>query len=149
LTNFWIIHIGNSHQVIDVQVYLNHFEIGRGTSDVIIEAAAANCVRQCLQNSTVTLLEPVVSLEITVDEKFQHIVVDDLNRRRFVMEGIDVKHGNKVISGTAPLSELMGYSTALRTISSGLGTFSMQFSHYQRIVTSVEEDKVFKEVRGF
>jgi translation elongation factor EF-G len=82
--------------VIDVEVFLNHFELGRGTSEVIIEAAAAACVRQCLQSAVVSLLEPIVSLEITVDERFQHVVVDDLNRRRFLMEGVDVRHGNKV-----------------------------------------------------
>lgn len=123
--------------------------MGRGTSETIIEAAAATCVRQALRDASATLLEPIVHLEVVVDERFQHVVVDDLNRRRFSMEGVDTKHGNKVIRGTAPLSELMGYSTALRTISSGLGTLSMHFSHYQEVTNSIEEDKILRRVRGF
>jgi len=132
-----------------VEILLNFFLVGRGTSETIIEAAAAHCIRQCMKSAPVTLLEPVVSLEVIVDERFQSIVVDDLSRRRFSMEGVDVKHGNKVIYGTAPLSELMGYSTVLRTISSGLGTYSMHFRHHQRVVSSLEEEKIVKTVRGF
>jgi elongation factor G len=53
------------------------------------------------------------------------------------------------IIGNAPLSELMGYSTILRTISSGLGTFSMSFSHYELVNNPSEEQKIMQTVRGF
>lgn len=68
----------------------------KGTSDTIIEAASASCTKQCLQNVFMELLEPIVRLEIIVDEKFQQFVIDDLNRRRFQMELVDSKHGNQV-----------------------------------------------------
>jgi len=55
----------------------------------------------------------------------------------------------QVISGCAPLSELMGYSTALRMLSSGLGTFSMQLSHYQLVNTIMQETKIIEDIRGF
>jgi len=88
-------------------------------------------------------------LEITVDEPHQRVVLDDLHRRRFSLQFVDERHGNKVISGTAPLSELMGYSTALRTVSSGMGTFAMQFNHYQLVNSPMEEQKIVTQVRGF
>ncbi|ODM96936.1 Ribosome-releasing factor 2, mitochondrial [Orchesella cincta] len=138
-----------SFPVINVEIALNHLEVARGTSDTILEAAAASCVRECLQNSSVVFLEPFVQLEITVDENYTSAVLDDLNRRRFLLDSVDVKHGNKVILGTAPLSELLGYSTILRTISSGLGTYSMQFSHYKQVVTLMDENKIIEQIRGF
>ncbi|CAL8100955.1 unnamed protein product [Orchesella dallaii] len=138
-----------SFPVVDVDIVLNHLEVARGTSETILEAAAASCVRECLQDSSMVFLEPFVQLEITVDENYSSAVLDDLNRRRFTLDSVDTKHGNKVLLGIAPLSELLGYSTILRTISSGLGTYSMQFSHYNRIVNVMDENKVIEQIRGF
>ncbi|CAG7834480.1 unnamed protein product [Allacma fusca] len=135
--------------VINVEVSLNWFQTTKFTSDTIVEAAAASCVRQALQETPVVLLEPLVTLEIIVDAKYQTQVSDDLNRRRFQLEVMDQKHGNKILIGLAPLGELLGYATALRTLSSGLGTFSLQFSHYQKVVNPYDEDKIAKQVRGF
>jgi len=114
-----------------------------------VEAAAASCLRDCVKEGRIYILEPVVTLEATVDENYQRVVLDDLNRRRFILEAIDVRHGNKVIRGTAPLSELLGYSTILRTISSGLGTFSSHFSHHQLVNNPAEEQKIVSQLRGF
>jgi elongation factor G len=132
-----------------VEVSLNWFETTKFTSDTIVEAAAASCIRQALQETTVVLLEPIVRLEIIVDARYQSRVSDDLNRRRFQLESMDHKQDNKILIGLAPLGELMGYSTALRTLSSGLGTFSMQFSHYQKVMNPYEEEKIATQVRGF
>lgn len=82
--------------MINVEVTLHWFETTRGTSDTIIEAASASCFRDCIKDTNIYLLEPIVSLEVTVDENYQRVVLDDLNRRRFVLEIIDVRHGNKV-----------------------------------------------------
>jgi len=138
-----------SFPVINMDVVLNHLEVSRGTSDTILEAATASCLRECLQLASIVLLEPIFQLEITVDENYQSAVNGDLNKRRFLLELIELKHGNKVIHGTVPLSELMGYSTALRSVSSGLGTYFMQFSHYKPIVNQIDEERVIREVRGF
>jgi len=138
-----------SFPITDIEVKLHWLEIGKGTSDTIIEAAAASCFRECVKEATIYLTEPIMALEITVDEPHQRFVLDDLHRRRFSLQFLDERHGNKVILGTAPLSELMGYSTALRTVSSGMGTFSMQFDHYQLVNNPMEEQKIITKVRGF
>lgn len=88
--------INPPQQMIDIEVTLHWFETGRGTSDTIVEAAAASCLRDCVKEGMIYLLEPVVSLVVTVDEKYQRVVLDDLNRRRFILEAVDIRHGNKV-----------------------------------------------------
>jgi translation elongation factor EF-G len=79
-----------------VEVIVHWFETTRHTSEAIIEAACSSCLRECLQEATVFLLEPIVSLEIIVEENYQRMVLDDLNRRRFLLESIDYRHGNNV-----------------------------------------------------
>jgi len=79
-----------------VETILHWFETTRHTSEAIIEAATATCFRECLHEVTVSLLEPVVALEIIVDENYQSAVLDDLNRRRFILESIDFRYGNNV-----------------------------------------------------
>ena len=77
---------------------LHWFETTRQTSETIIEAAAASCVRQALAEAVCVLLEPMVKLEITTDAKYQSKIMDDLNRRRFQLEVVDQKHDQKVWS---------------------------------------------------
>lgn len=84
-------------QVVHVDILLNHLEVARGTSETILEAAAAFCIRECLQEACMVFLEPFVQMEITVDENYVASVMDDLNRRRFLLESVDYKHGNKVL----------------------------------------------------
>lgn len=83
-------------QVVNIEVLLNHLEVARGTSDTILEAAAAACLRECLLSSNTIFLEPFVRLEITVDENYVTAVNSDLNKRRFLLESVDLKYGNKV-----------------------------------------------------
>jgi translation elongation factor EF-G len=80
----------------NIEVTLHWFEISKWTSDTIMEAAAAACFRECVQKSHIYLLEPVVFLDVTVDERYQRNVLDDLHRRRFVLQEVNHKHGNKV-----------------------------------------------------
>lgn len=61
-----------------------------------MEAAAAACIRESIQNAGTIFLEPFVQLDITVDQNYMSAVLDDLNRRRFLLETVDMKHGNKV-----------------------------------------------------
>ena len=74
-------------------------------------------------------------------------IVGDLNRRRGVMRGMDDKNGAKVVKADVPLSEMFGYVTQLRTMSSGRATSSMEFSHYTEAPRNVAEEVVAK-VKG-
>ncbi|XP_029673584.1 uncharacterized protein LOC115241781 [Formica exsecta] len=94
------------------------------------------------------LLEPIMQLEIVAPEEYSPSINADLARRRAEIQQIDMRGNNKVIRTLAPLSELLGYSTALRIITSGSATFSLEFSHYQ-LMTAAVEDKAIYKLKGF
>ena len=93
------------------------------------------------------LLEPVMKVEVVTPEKNMGDVVADLNRRRGIMQGMDSRNGAEVVKANVPLSEMFGYVTTLRTISSGRATSTMEFSHYAECPASVS-DAVISEVNG-
>lgn len=101
-----------------------------------------------MQASTIALLEPIMQLEIVVDNEYSTGVIADLPKRRAEIQQIDVRGRNKVIRCFAPLAELLGYSTTLRILSSGHATISLEFDHYRRM-DPVNEAETIKRVTGF
>ncbi len=93
------------------------------------------------------LLEPVMAVEVVSPDEYTGSVTGDLNKRRGIMKGMDTKAGAQVIKADVPLSELFGYVTDLRTISSGRASASLTFSHYDAVPKNIAE-KVIKEVKG-
>ena len=85
-----------------------------------------------------------MKIEIITPEENMGDVVGDLNRRRGMMKGMDDKNGAKVLKADVPLSEMFGYVTQLRTITSGRATSSMEFSHYAEAPKNVAQDVVDK-----
>ncbi|KAJ0173441.1 hypothetical protein K1T71_010590 [Dendrolimus kikuchii] len=134
--------------MVDIQVTLHWFEVGRGTSDSVVTATMAQCLRKIFESSETLLLEPMMSLEVVCPESHSARVLADLSRRRIEIQHIQVRHQNKVVDCLAPLSELLGYSTTLRSLSSGLATFSMEF-HSHREMSPHDEEKAIKSVTGF
>jgi elongation factor G len=90
------------------------------------------------------LLEPMMKMEVVTPEENMGDIVGDLNRRRGIMKGMDDKNGAKVVRADVPLSEMFGYVTQLRTMSSGRATSSMEFSHFAEAPKSVAEDVIAK-----
>ncbi|MGM0454289.1 MAG: elongation factor G, partial [Thermodesulfobacteriota bacterium] len=78
------------------------------------------------------LLEPIMDVEVFVPEAFMGDVIGDLNARGGKIESIAAKAENQIITATAPLSKMFGYTTALRSASQGRGTFTMKFSHFDQ-----------------
>ena len=101
-----------------------------------------------MENSGSLLLEPMMNLEIVALDEASSGIIGDLSRRRADIKLIDIRGQNKVITCTVPLSELLGYSTQLRIISSGNATFTMEFSHYQPM-SALDEREAIKRVTGF
>jgi elongation factor G len=91
------------------------------------------------------LLEPIMSVEIVTPDDFTGAVTGDLNRRRGIMQGMDAKAGAQIIKAHVPLSELFGYVTDLRTISSGRATASLTFSHYDQLPKNLAEAVIKKQ----
>jgi elongation factor G len=95
-----------------------------------LRIAASNAFREGLREAQPTLLEPIMELNVIVPEEFMGEVIGDLKARKGEVASITPKGKIVFITGLAPLKGMFGYSTDLRSMSQGRGTFSMQFSHY-------------------
>ncbi|CAG0920427.1 unnamed protein product [Notodromas monacha] len=129
-----------SFPVIGVGFYLEWFEVGPGTSHIMITAAAATLVQQILKQSGTVVMEPIMDLEIIVDGDYLSPILADLSTRRGVLSNIGSRQDLKVVKAAVPLAELVGYSTAFRKLCSGLGTFSMQIGQYAALDPKLQDD---------
>ncbi len=111
------------------------------------ELCAKLAYREALPKARPVLLEPIMKLEVVTPEENMGDVVADLNRRRGMMKGMDDRAGAKVVKADVPLSEMFGYVTSLRTITSGRATSSMEFSHFEECPKNVAEEVIAK-VKG-
>jgi len=93
------------------------------------------------------IMEPIMKMEVLTPEENMGDIVGDLNRRRGVVTNMDDRAGAKVIKGEVPLSEMFGYVTSLRTLSSGRATSTMEFSHYAETPSNISEE-VIKKAKG-
>jgi len=108
------------------------------------EICARTAFREALPKCKPVLLEPIMKLEVITPEQNMGDVVGDLNRRRGQVEGMDSKGGAQVIKAKVPLSEMFGYVTQLRTITSGRATSTMEFSHYADCPRNLAEEVIAK-----
>ena len=103
------------------------------------EIAAKMAFRNSCPKANPVLLEPIMKLEVITPEINMGDVVADLNKRRGLIEGMDDKNGAKVVKGKVPLSEMFGYVTSLRTITSGRATSTMEFSHFSEAPAAISK----------
>jgi len=111
------------------------------------EICAKTAFREAAPKAQPILLEPIMKLEVLTPADYMGDVQGDLNRRRGMLEGIDERAGSQVIKAKVPLSEMFGYVTSLRTITSGRATSTMEFDHYEEVPRSMAEE-VIKKVKG-
>jgi len=108
------------------------------------EMAAKIAFRDAGKNAGPQLLEPIMKLEVITPEDHMGDVIGDLNRRRGMIEGFDNKNNATVIKAKVPLSEMFGYVTQLRSLSSGRASSTMEFSHYNPAPTNIAEEVIAK-----
>jgi elongation factor G len=108
------------------------------------ELAARNAYREALPKCRPVLMEPIMKIEVLTPEENMGDVMGDLNRRRGQLQGMDTRAGAQVIKALVPLSEMFGYVTQLRTITSGRATSTMEFDHYEPAPKSVMEEVIAK-----
>ena len=94
------------------------------------ELCAKAGFREAARKAKPVLLEPIMKVEVITPDQYMGDVTGDLNRRRGMLEGMDSRAGAQVIKAKVPLSEMFGYVTQLRSLSSGRATSTMEFSHY-------------------
>ncbi|MET7028406.1 elongation factor G [Sediminicola luteus] len=111
------------------------------------ELAAKMGYKAAAKAARAVLMEPIMKLEVLTPEENMGDIVGDLNRRRGTITNMDDRAGAKVVKGTVPLSEMFGYVTSLRTLSSGRATSTMEFSHYAETPSNIAED-VIKKAKG-
>jgi elongation factor G len=106
------------------------------------ELAAKMAFKEAIPRAKPVLLEPIMKLEVVTPEENMGDIVGDLNRRRGQVDGMDDRNGAKVIKAKVPLSEMFGYVTALRTMSSGRATSSMEFSHFDPAPKGISDEVI-------
>ncbi|HRX00565.1 MAG TPA: elongation factor G, partial [Cyclobacteriaceae bacterium] len=111
------------------------------------ELAARIGFKEAARKCSPQILEPIMAVEVLTPDEFTGSVTGDLNRRRGIMKGMDTRGGAQVIKADVPLSELFGYVTDLRTITSGRAAASLTFSHYAPVPKNLA-DKVIEETKG-
>ena len=121
------------YPVVDIEITLvgvDHRD-SLGTELAYTVSASIAC-REALAKASPFMLEPIMDVEVFVPETFMGEVIGDLNSRSGKIESIDHKLGSQIVKATVPLSCMFGYSTSLRSATQGRGTFTMQFSHFDR-----------------
>ncbi len=108
------------------------------------ELAARMGFKEAARNAGVKILEPIMAVEVLTPDEYTGSITGDLNRRRGMMKGMDTKAGSQVIKADVPLSELFGYVTDLRTMSSGRATANLTFSHYEFVPQNLSESIITK-----
>jgi elongation factor G len=108
------------------------------------EICAKTAFREALPKAKPVLLEPIMKVEVVTPEDYMGDIIGDLNKRRGQLEGMDSRGGAQVIRAKVPLSEMFGYVTTLRTISSGRATSTMEPSHYSEAPRNVADEVIAK-----
>ena len=108
------------------------------------ELCAKSAFREAGRKAKPTLLEPIMRVEVVTPDQYMGDVTGDLNRRRGMLEGMDSRGNLQVIKAKVPLSEMFGYVTQLRSLSSGRATSTMEFSHYAPAPNNIAEEVIAK-----
>jgi elongation factor G len=114
---------------------------------VAFEICARQVFKMAFKEAGGILLEPIMEAKVTVPEDNMGDILGDFNTRRARVQGMDTKGGAQVLKADVPLSELFGYVTDLRTITSGRASASLTFAHYAPVPKHLA-DKVIEEVKG-
>ena len=130
-------------QTMKVRLYDGSFH-DVDSDSLSFELAAGIAFKTAAKKANPVLLEPIMSVEVTSPDEFTGGVTGDLNKRRGIMKGMDMKGNYQIIKADVPLSELFGYVTDLRTLSSGRASASLTFSHYSNVPKNIADDIITK-----
>ncbi len=131
-----------------MKVRLYHGSFHDVDSDALsFEMAARLGFKEAAKKATPKLMEPIMAVDVVTPDEYTGSITGDLNRRRGIMKGMDTKGTSAVVRADVPLSELFGYVTDLRTMSSGRATASLTFAHYEAVPNHIAEE-VIKKSKG-
>lgn len=137
-----------SYPVVNMKIRVFDGSFHAVDSDAMsFELCAKQGFREAARKAKPVLLEPIMKVEVVTPDQYMGDVTGDLNRRRGMMEGMDSRAGAQVIKAKVPLSEMFGYVTQLRSLSSGRASSTMEFSHYAPAPNNIAEEVIAK-VKG-
>jgi len=131
------------YPVVDVKVSLvdgSYHEVD--STEIAFRAAANIAFVEGLRRANPVLLEPIMDLEVVLPVEYVGEVINDINMRRGKVEGMFHRSNAQVISARAPLSDMFGYATSLRSLTQGRAVYTMQFSHYDRVPPDIISEKL-------
>ncbi|XP_025892173.1 ribosome-releasing factor 2, mitochondrial isoform X3 [Nothoprocta perdicaria] len=137
--------LGFPVQGIDVTV--QSLTVHPDTSHTMVSACVSRCMQKALKKAGIQILEPLMNLEITVSEDHLSAALADLAQRRGSVQEIQSRQDNRVVVAAVPLAETMGYSTVLRSLTSGSATFTLELACYQAL-NSHEQRALLQRTRG-
>ncbi len=117
------------------------------SSEMAFKLAGSMAFKEGMRRAHPIILEPVMKVEIEVPEEYMGDVIGDINRRRGQVNSMEDVHGIKQITAFVPLAEMFGYSTDLRSMTQGRGTYSMVFAHYEEVPNNIAQE-IIKERQG-
>jgi elongation factor G len=131
------------YPVVDVRIeltYGSYHEVD--SSEMAFKVAGSMAFKNAMQKAGPVLLEPVFAVEVVTPEEYMGDVIGDLNSRRGRIEGMEPRGNAQVITARVPLSEMFGYATAMRSMTQGRATYSMQFARYDEVPKALADEIV-------
>ena len=126
------------YQVIDIKVEVvdgSFHEVD--SNELAFKMAGIFALKDAFKKAGPILLEPIMKVECTTPDEYQGDLLGDINRRRGVINGIEAKHGQTILNAQVPLAEMFGYSTAIRSLSKGRASYSMEPLNFEQVPNSV------------
>ena len=131
--------------VVDIKITLydgSYHDVD--SSEMAFKIAGSMGFKSGCEKASPVLLEPIMAVEVEVPEDYMGDVIGNLNSRRGQIENMEDRAGSKIITSKVPLAEMFAYSTTLRSMTQGRGTYTMEFSHYAEASKSVAEEVIAK-----
>ena len=134
------------YPVVDVKVTLvdgSYHEVD--SSEMAFKIAGSMAIKEACRKADPVLLEPIMKVSVTVPEDYLGDIIGSISARRGRIEGMEDVAGNKLIVASCPLAEMFGYTTTLRSMTQGRGSFIMEPSHYEEVPKNVQESVISRK----
>ncbi|PAW88423.1 MAG: elongation factor G [Pedosphaera sp. Tous-C6FEB] len=128
------------YQVIDVKVAVTDGSFHEvDSNELAFKMAGIFAIKEAFKSAGPIILEPIMKVEVTTPDEYQGDLLGDINRRRGIILGVDAKAGQTVLNATVPLAEMFGYATAIRSLSKGRASYSMEPSTFEQVPSSIAQ----------
>jgi elongation factor G len=126
------------YQVIDLKAQVTDGSFHEvDSNELAFKMAGIFALKDAFKKAGPILLEPIMKVECTTPDEYQGDLLGDINRRRGIINGIDAKNGQTILNAQVPLAEMFGYATAIRSLSKGRASYSMEPLHFEQVPNSV------------